>query len=350
MNKICSPLVGALLTALVLGFAGLAVAAGGGGGHKPSVTTTAAIDVTDRSATLMAVVRPEGSTTSYRFEYGPTTGYGQSTAAGTIDSGGGGGGGGGGGESRLAAEPVSAVISSLSPMTVYHFRVRATNDEGTGLGGDQSFTTAPADPSPVDIPSVGDDGTIPPSIEAPAPRLGTSILIAPTEGTVRVKRPGAAGYITMTAGDSVPVGSVIDTRQGTVNLTSSVGGDKTQSGEFRGALFSVRQSRKGHGMTDLVLRGGNIAACSRTATRVTSRAKKKKKKKRSLFGKDKGGKFKTHGHDSVATVRGTAWVTTDTCAGTRTTVTEGSVSVRDRRRGKTVVVRAGHSYLARSRR
>jgi hypothetical protein len=51
----------------------------------------------------------------------------------------------------------------------------------------------------------------------------------------------------------------------------------------------------------------------------------------------------------VATVRGTRWVTTDTCAGTRTTVTAGSVAVRDLRRGRTVVVRAGHTYLARRR-
>jgi hypothetical protein len=42
-------------------------------------------------------------------------------------------------------------------------------------------------------------------------------------------------------------------------------------------------------------------------------------------------------------------VTTDTCAGTRTTVTEGAVAVRDLRRKRTVVVRAGKSYLARGR-
>jgi len=70
---------------------------------------------------------------------------------------------------------------------------------------------------------------------------------------------------------------------------------------------------------------------------------------RKLWGQDKGGRFRTHGRNSVATVRGTRWVTTDTCAGTRTTVTEGAVAVRDLRRRKTVVVRAGRSYLARSR-
>jgi hypothetical protein len=40
-------------------------------------------------------------------------------------------------------------------------------------------------------------------------------------------------------------------------------------------------------------------------------------------------------------------LTEDTCAGTRTRVTEGSVAVRDLNRKRTVIVRAGHSYLAR---
>ena len=49
----------------------------------------------------------------------------------------------------------------------------------------------------------------------------------------------------------------------------------------------------------------------------------------------------------MATVRGTRWLTRDTCAGTLTKVTRGVVSVRDLRRKRTVTVRAGHSYLAR---
>jgi hypothetical protein len=50
----------------------------------------------------------------------------------------------------------------------------------------------------------------------------------------------------------------------------------------------------------------------------------------------------------VATVRGTLWATEDTCAGTLTTVREGSVTVRDLHRHRNVIVRAGHRYLARS--
>jgi ferric-dicitrate binding protein FerR (iron transport regulator) len=60
-------------------------------------------------------------------------------------------------------------------------------------------------------------------------------------------------------------------------------------------------------------------------------------------------RYRTHGRTSVATVRGTRWATTESCGGTRTTVAQGSVVVRDRGARRQVVVRAGHSYLARAR-
>ena len=58
------------------------------------------------------------------------------------------------------------------------------------------------------------------------------------------------------------------------------------------------------------------------------------------------GKFRTVGSYSAATVRGTRWLTQDSCAGTLTRVTEGVVAVSVRK--KPVIVRAGKSYLARA--
>jgi archaeosine-15-forming tRNA-guanine transglycosylase len=68
---------------------------------------------------------------------------------------------------------------------------------------------------------------------------------------------------------------------------------------------------------------------------------------RRLWGRDRGGRFRTHGRHSQATVRGTRWLTVDRCDGTLTKVTRGAVSVRDFVRHRTVLVRSGHSYLAR---
>jgi hypothetical protein len=65
-----------------------------------------------------------------------------------------------------------------------------------------------------------------------------------------------------------------------------------------------------------------------------------------LWGKDNHGRYSTRGRNSVATVRGTVWETVDSCAGTRTVVKRGVVSVRDLHRRRSVLVRAGHSYLA----
>ena len=60
------------------------------------------------------------------------------------------------------------------------------------------------------------------------------------------------------------------------------------------------------------------------------------------------GRFRTRGRYSAATVRGTTWSVTDRCDGTLTKVTKGKVAVRDFRRKKTIIVKAGKSYLARA--
>jgi hypothetical protein len=60
-----------------------------------------------------------------------------------------------------------------------------------------------------------------------------------------------------------------------------------------------------------------------------------------------GGRFRIVGKYAAGTDRGTLWLTVDRCDGTLTQVRQGTVSVRDLVKKKTVVVRAGHSYLAR---
>jgi ferric-dicitrate binding protein FerR (iron transport regulator) len=71
-------------------------------------------------------------------------------------------------------------------------------------------------------------------------------------------------------------------------------------------------------------------------------------KSRHLWGSDKGGKFRTRGRNSAATVRGTTWYTKDTCTTTTTVVREGSVIVTDFAKHKHVKVKAGKRYVARA--
>jgi virginiamycin B lyase len=184
------------------------------------------------------------------------------------------------------------------------------------------------------------------SSQVPVPKLGRSVVVQPVKGKVRVRRPGGDGFAELDEGQSIPVGSLVDTHDGSVRLTTATDSQgHTQAGVFSGGLFSIAQSRVG--MTDLYLRGGSFARCPRSLKAVASGADRKRRSVRSLWGRDHSGKFRTHGRDSVATVRGTTWLTRDRCDGTLTVVRSGAVSVRERRTHRRVIVRAGGRHLAR---
>jgi hypothetical protein len=156
--------------------------------------------------------------------------------------------------------------------------------------------------------------------------------------------PGATHAAALSSDVSIPVGSIVDTRAGSVRLRAALPGGTTQSGTFHGGLFEVRQPAGGHGMTELVLRGAP-PACGAGGARAAAVASTRPP--RALWGDDRHGKFRTRASNSVITVRGTTWYVADRCDGTLTRVRTGNVSVRDLGRRRTLVVRAGHSYLAR---
>ncbi|HEX5621213.1 MAG TPA: choice-of-anchor Q domain-containing protein [Solirubrobacteraceae bacterium] len=200
-------------------------------------------------------------------------------------------------------------------------------------------------------PATGDGGgaaepELPDDLKGvPLPKQGRSVVVATERGTVRVRVPGSDRFVDLDEAGRVPVGSLIDARRGRVRLATAVDGG-VQAGTFWGSTFKTGQSRHGNGMTTLKLRGGTL--CPSASLAVASR-KAKRKRKRGLWGRDHGGLYRTRGNDSVATVRGTRWLTKDRCDGTLTRVKRGVVSVRDLRRDKSVLVKAGHSYFARSR-
>ena len=99
-------------------------------------------------------------------------------------------------------------------------------------------------------------------------------------------------------------------------------------------------------MTTLTL-SEPLAPCAKAKS--SARAAAKKPKTRKLWGDGKGS-FRTKGQYSAATIRGTKWLVQDGCRYTRTTVAGGGVNVRDDVTHKTIVVRKGKSYTARSRR
>jgi hypothetical protein len=174
------------------------------------------------------------------------------------------------------------------------------------------------------------------------------VTVAVPSGTVLVRRPGTRRFKRLTADAAIPTGSEIDATDGSVQLTSALdAAGHSQTAEFRGGRFEVRQPPRGRGMIDLYLRGA-LTGCTAPGAQPVAVAARKHRRRRSLWGHDSGGKYRTHGANSVATVRGTTWVTVDGCDGTVTKVREGAVAVRDLHTHRTVLVRAGHHYLARA--
>ena len=303
------------------------------GGAAPTARTDAATAITATGATLNGFVGTNGRATQYTFAYGVTVSSVKFAPdpPGVVPAG--------------QGAPVSVTVTGLTPGTTYHVRlITRYAAKAVTIGNDISFTTLAAPligPAPAPAPAPGG--------AAPTPSLGESVVVAPVKGDVLVKTPGAADYAPLAAGGAVPTGAVVDTRKGQVALTTALTGGKTQTATFERGVFQVRQSRSGKGLTDIYLRGPALDCSSSRSSGRAAAVARKKPRQRQLWGRDKGGRFRTHGANSVATVRGTSWITTDTCSGTRTTVKAGAVSVRDVHRHRTVVVRKGHSYLARRR-
>src|SRR3954454_12483761 len=84
------------------------------------------------------------------------------------------------------------------------------------------------------------------------PVLAHSVVVAPVTGKVRVKAAGTHRSVVLRAARVVPTGSFIDATRGKVRiLTADTEVGKTQTGDFRGGAFTVRQARSA--LTDLIL-------------------------------------------------------------------------------------------------
>jgi hypothetical protein len=223
----------------------------------------------------------------------------------------------------------SAVRIELPPLTAGE-QVRLVVFTTAGQATSPVITIgAPPTPAPTATPA-----PTPAPTPTPGAVEGKTVAVEVLSGEVSYRVPPATTYRELTGTATLPMGVLLETTDGTVGLTAEADG-QPQSGTFFGGKFTVNQNAAG--MTELALAG----PLSCTAKDRATAAQKGKKKKRSLWGKDSGGKFRTRGNGSVATVRGTEWRTTDTCAGTEIYVREGSVRVWPRRGGRSKLIRAG---------
>ena len=103
----------------------------------PRITSEPVSGIGHNEATLNAKINPDQIATTYHFEYGETTAYGNETPLGGTSIGAG-----------ASPVPVTASLSGLKIGATYHYRIVASNTAGTTIGSDQSFTTIA--PAPVD--------------------------------------------------------------------------------------------------------------------------------------------------------------------------------------------------------
>jgi hypothetical protein len=214
---------------------------------------------------------------------------------------------------------------------------------------ERDSSTDPSTGAPINAPvTLFADGTISGGTivepgAPPPPVEGKTANVTPLSGTVLVKlRHG--GFVPLSKAKQIPMGSTLDTTHGVVKLSSAVnklGG--TQTGNFNGGQFRITQASK-NPLTELSMSGGGLSSCK---SRVPGGGSAARTRRRKLFG-NAHGHFQTRGRNSSATVRGTKWTMTDTCAGTLTVVNRGTVIVHDFTLRKNKTVKAGHRYFAKA--
>jgi len=316
-------------------------------GAVPASVLTGTPSIGATTAAFIGSVNPNGLPTTAVFQFGLDTKYTgagpvaftQSTPVQTVGS-------------DFTTHTFSASVSGLVPNALYHVRLVATNSAGTTIGPDVTFTTL---------------RTAPP----PNPTLGKTFNIAPVSGVVLILLHGE--LVPLTELQQIPKNTLIDALHGTLSLTITVPsgpagahdaatkGKKpkskvnTQKGTFSGAIFKITQATGGanKGLATLTLVEGAFSGAPTYATCKAHKAGEPtasaaSSKTLQLLHASAHGKFRTSGRYSAATVRGTKWTIADRCDGTLTHDITDSVAVTDFVRHKTIVLHAGHSYLARA--
>ena len=122
----------ALAVATLLGLAALATSAGPASASSeatkpapPPSASTGKASAHGTTVQLQGTVNPKGPATTYYFQYGPTAAYNAQTPPASLPA----------GKARVA---VSQIVTGLQPG--YHYRLVASNGNGTTDGSDRTYT------------------------------------------------------------------------------------------------------------------------------------------------------------------------------------------------------------------
>jgi uncharacterized repeat protein (TIGR01451 family) len=284
-----------------------------------------------------------------------------------------------GGQMLTWAGPIDVTAASegADGTVTLHFDVTVSNSTGTYFnyaGGESSeFTVVPTEDSAVVTVSGGGStststsdtntsstiastatsssgGSTSGTTAVPPPKLAVSGDVAPVSGSVKIKLPGSSTFVALASLQQIPFGTVVDATHGSVSVTTAGPHGGTQTVTLSGGEFVLTQGRNGAVMATLT--GGDFSVCSTARERAhTARAASAhatgKHVVRKLWAEGHGN-FATSGDYASASVRGTKWLTEDLCEGTLIHVATDRVAVTNLVNGRHVVVKAGHSYLAKA--
>jgi len=218
-----------------------------------------------------------------------------------------------------------------------------------------------ADTGNATVRRVSDVGAVPAAV------FGRSVGVAPAVGGVTVRPVGVPAFLALQEEDLVPTRSDVESTGGQIAITTArdASGAQQTAQLYRGP-FSVAYRATGSTAFRLAPLTGCGAGAARVAkprvgariAAVTDKRRKAKRKKNSrrkiashqLWVSETGGNWQTATGAVSAAAIGTRWHTTLSCEGTRVTIAQGIVRVRDKLHQRTVVLRAGQTYLAQTRR
>jgi hypothetical protein len=241
--------------------------------------------------------------------------------------------------------PISGKVtgSQITFSVPYYNQLRSYSAQGTGTLSGRSWQTSFTDSNGSTGSYVLTKATAP-----PPPVAGKAVDARTVSGTVLIKLPGTSAFADLSkVAVQLPVGTVVDTRHGTIELVAaqSVSSKKTATADFYDGLFRIGQKAAARAVTNLTLLGGNFKHCAGSASLAAQ-----KTKVRQLWGKGHG-LFRTTGKYASAAVRGTKWLVADYCDGTLIKVTQGAVLVHALNRSRRdIVLRAPRQIFIRAKR
>lgn len=257
-------------------------------------------------------------------------------------------------ECRLDSSEESGWETCVSPQSYssladgpHTFEVRASDEAGNTdpTPATATFavdTTPPVTPTPAVATVAADTGP-------PKPVAGQTFDLEPVEGNVELQCPGEGSYSKLVGFKQVPVGCLINTRHGVVDLTASKGssGD-LQGAHFWGGVFIATQDAGDNQEVGLKLAGKRMCERRDPTKGPVARVSRKGGGGRKLWGSGKGN-YSTSGSYGSATVRGTTWLVVDRCdASTLVKVAEGTVLVRDFVKDRSLTLTTGEQYIAKA--